>query len=156
MIDMGLVPPEEGGQQGGESEPSSSLDGGEGDEEEDEEVGGGAGDAEEEAEAVGLIGHFEAAHLMTHKGEPGNFVGSLDMSMTERELVSTEEGVGEMCCHMQLSLSTAVAMVDGVGQPEGRTHLLFFPKERAGQTNTQGGGTELPRRRVGFDSFSHS
>ncbi len=90
MIDMGLVPPEESGQQGGEKEPSSSLDGG-------EEVGG-------QAEAVGLIGHFEAAHLMAHKGRRGNFVGSLDMSMTERELVSTEEGVGEMCRHTHVSL----------------------------------------------------
>lgn len=93
MIDMGLVPPEGAEQEAQDlllsRAPST-----------EEEGAGGhpaamADDAEEPAEAVGLIGHFEASRLLAQKGKEGTFVGSLDMSMTERELVSTEEGVGE-------------------------------------------------------------
>lgn len=46
---------------------------------------------------IGLIGHFEAQVLMDHKGRNGLFVASLDMSMTQQDLVSTEEGVGKLC-----------------------------------------------------------
>lgn len=57
------------------------------------------GQAEEEEgetpEPIGLIGHFEARALLGHKDTLGPFVGSLDMSMTERELISTQDGVGE-------------------------------------------------------------
>ena len=108
MIDMGLVPPETDAQEEGENQADPSLVDREGNQE--GEIGGGAGDDEEEhVEAVGLIGHFEAANLMTRKGEEGSFVGSLDMSMSERDLVSTEEGVGEMSCH----LNTCPASVAG-------------------------------------------
>lgn len=63
------------------------------------EEGDGDEDAHEEPEAIGLIGHFEAADLLTHKGKEGPFVGSLDMTMSTRQLMSTEEGVGEnQCC----------------------------------------------------------
>ncbi|CAN0044395.1 unnamed protein product [Ectocarpus sp. 13 AM-2016] len=94
MIDMGLVPPEGAEQEAQDlllSRPPST---------EGKEGAGGhpaamADDTEEPAEAVGLIGHFEASRLLAQKGKAGTFVGSLDMSMTERELVSTEEGVGE-------------------------------------------------------------
>ena len=48
-----------------------------------------------EADAIGLIGHFEAKELLAHKGKEGLFVGSLDMSMTTRELMSTSAGVGK-------------------------------------------------------------
>ncbi|CAB1116357.1 unnamed protein product [Ectocarpus sp. CCAP 1310/34] len=94
MIDMGLVPPEASEQEAQDLLPSRPPS------TEEEEGAGGhpaaiADDAEEPAEAVGLIGHFEASRLLVQKGKEGTFVGSLDMSMTERELVSTEEGVGE-------------------------------------------------------------
>ena len=90
MIDMGLVPPEGTAEEEGQAkEDSPALD-----DEGVEEDGGGDG-ADELAEAIGLIGHFEAAHLVTRKGIEGSFVGSLDMSMTERDLVSTEDGVGK-------------------------------------------------------------
>lgn len=92
MIDMGLVPPEGTAEEeeGRANQDSPSVD--------DEGVeGDGGGDGEDEPpEAVGLIGHFEAAHLVVQKGREGSFVGSLDMSMTERDLVSTEDGVGEL------------------------------------------------------------
>lgn len=98
MIDMGLVPPEGNTSQEQEnvvdhnhnnnSRPSTDDD--EGDRADD-------GDAEEPPEAIGLIGHFEAAHLAAQNGREGSFTGSLDMSMTERDLISTEEGVGEIC-----------------------------------------------------------
>lgn len=84
MIDMGLVPPEGTA----EEERQAKLD-----DEGVEEDGGGDG-ADEPADAIGLIGHFEAARLVARKGREGSFVGSLDMSMTERALVSTEDGVG--------------------------------------------------------------
>lgn len=94
MIDMGLVPPE-----GAEQEAQDLLLSRSSTEEEEEGAGdhpsAADDDAEEPAEAVGLIGHFEASRLLAQKGREGGFVGSLDMSMTERELVSTEEGVGE-------------------------------------------------------------
>lgn len=112
MIDMGLVPPEGTAEEEGQAnQDSPSLD-----DEGVEENGGGCanGDAAEEpAEAIGLIGHFEAAHLVAHKGREGSFVGSLDMSMTERDLASTEDGVGECvlrgaslaCCRLCLSVT---------------------------------------------------
>lgn len=91
MIDMGLVPPEGNADVEGQTNKNSPLD-----DEGVEEDGGGGGDAADEpAEPVGLIGHFEAAHLVAQKGRGGSFVGSLDMSMTERDLISTEDGVGE-------------------------------------------------------------
>ncbi|CAN0181761.1 unnamed protein product, partial [Ectocarpus sp. 4 AP-2014] len=110
MIDMGLVPPEGAEQEAQDlllSRPPST--------EEEEEGAGGhpaamADDAEEPAEAVGLIGHFEASRLLAHKGKAGTFVGSLDMSMTERELVSTEEGVA-------LPPSPAAADADADAEP---------------------------------------
>lgn len=58
------------------------------------------GDGDDEPAAIGVIGHFEATELLGHKGKAGPFVGSLDMSMTKRDLVSTEEGVGEMPIYM--------------------------------------------------------
>lgn len=89
MIDMGLVPPE-GSAETNQNSPSLDGDGVE------EDSGSDDAAAEEEpAEAIGLIGHFEAAVLVAQKGREGSFVGSLDMSMTERDLVSTEDGVGE-------------------------------------------------------------
>lgn len=96
MIDMGLVPPE-----GAEQEAQDLLLSRSSTEEEEEKEDAGdhptaADDAEEPPEAVGLIGHFEASRLLAQKGREGVFVGSLDMSMTERELVSTEEGVGKV------------------------------------------------------------
>ncbi|CAM9327261.1 unnamed protein product, partial [Ectocarpus fasciculatus] len=112
MIDMGLVPPE-----GAEQEAQDLLLSRSSTEEEEEEEEEGAGDhppaadddAEEPAEAVGLIGHFEASRLLAQKGREGGFVGSLDMSMTERELVSTEEGV---------ALPPSPAATDGDGDAE--------------------------------------
>lgn len=50
---------------------------------------------EETPDPIGLIGHFEARALLGHKDTPGSFVGSLDMSMTERDLISTQDGVGK-------------------------------------------------------------
>lgn len=94
MIDMGLVPPEGAEQQQGQEQGQVDQNGASVD-----EGGGQEGtdlDAEESAEAIGLIGHFEASHLLSRKGKEGTFMGSLDMSMTERDLVSTEEGVGEI------------------------------------------------------------
>ncbi|CAN0428762.1 unnamed protein product [Ectocarpus sp. 12 AP-2014] len=107
MIDMGLVPPEGAEQEAQDlllSRPPST---------EGEEGAGGhpaamADDAVEPAEAVGLIGHFEASRLLVQKGKAGTFVGSLDMSMTERELVSTEEGV---------ALPPSPAAADGDAKP---------------------------------------
>lgn len=54
------------------------------------------GDEEEgeTPEAIGLIGHFEARQLLGHKDKAGAFVGSLDMSMTKRNLISTADGIG--------------------------------------------------------------
>lgn len=108
MIDMGLVPPEESGQE--QEQTDQTKDNSRPSTDDDEERGrraadeGGAEEGEP-PEAVGLIGHFEAANLAAHKGREGSFMGSLDMSMTERDLISTKEGVGEyrMCdaknCH---------------------------------------------------------
>lgn len=87
MMDMGLLPPPEVAQP--EQQPSDGVIDGE--EEEKEE----AGDADfAEPDVIGLIGHFEASDLLIQKGKEGSFVGSLDMGMTTRELVSTGEGVG--------------------------------------------------------------
>lgn len=47
------------------------------------------------ADTVGLIGHFEATELLSHRGKEGLFRGSLDMSMSTRELMSTAEGIGK-------------------------------------------------------------
>lgn len=98
MIDMGLLPPEGSGQEqervdhnNNNNRPSTD------DDEELDRGAAGEGDADEgePPEAIGLIGHFEAAHLAAQKGQEGRFTGSLDMSMTERDLMSTEEGIGE-------------------------------------------------------------
>lgn len=99
MIDMGLLPP-----------PISPAD------EKEEQLATGDSDAglagqanvrtdgsyqeeeterQETPEPIGLIGHFEARALLDRKDIPGSFTGSLDMSMTERDLISTEDGVGE-------------------------------------------------------------
>eukprot|EP00752_Nemacystus_decipiens_P014219 g12648.t1 len=89
MIDMGLVPPEGADKEIEQAkEDSPSLN-----DEEIEEDGGGDDGEDVPEEAVGLIGHFEAAHLVAQKRREGSFVGSLDMSMTKRDLVSTEDGV---------------------------------------------------------------
>ncbi|CBN75104.1 predicted methyltransferase [Ectocarpus siliculosus] len=114
MIDMGLVPPEGAEQEAQNLLLSRPYSTEEEEEEEEEEGAGGhpaamADDAEEPAEAVGLIGHFEASRLLAQKGKEGTFVGSLDMSMTERELVSTEEGV---------ALPPSPAAADGDGDAE--------------------------------------
>lgn len=90
MIDLGLLPPEEGGEvQQADRSPNDhgfDVDVAEGREElEDEEA----------PDAIGLIGHFEARQLLAQQGKGEEFVGSLDMSMTTRDLVSTEEGVGK-------------------------------------------------------------
>lgn len=92
MIDLGLLPPEEGEVKADRSPDGRGVDA---DDVEDgtdgeEELEGAA-----ELDAIGLIGHFEARQLLDQKGKEGDFVGSLDMSMTTRDLVSTEEGVGE-------------------------------------------------------------
>ncbi|CAM9453966.1 unnamed protein product [Scytosiphon promiscuus] len=91
MIDMGLVPPEGTEQQPGQEQGNGDRDRSSADEGRGRE--GADLDAEEPAEAVGLIGHFEASRLLSRKGKEGAFVGSLDMSMTEQGLVSTEEGI---------------------------------------------------------------
>lgn len=94
MIDMGLVPPEgtaeEEEDDGQASQVGPSLD----DVGAQQDADDAGADADEPAEAVGLIGHFEAAQLVAQKGRKGSFVGSVDMSMTERDLISTEDGVG--------------------------------------------------------------
>lgn len=86
MMDMGLLPSDLA-----QTEPldDAAVDFDEdGTEEQDDVV----------PDAIGLIGHFEASALLALKGKEGPFRGSLDMSMTTQNLVSTEEGVGEMCC----------------------------------------------------------
>lgn len=50
---------------------------------------------EDTAGAVGLIGHFEATELLSQRGKEGLFWGSLDMSMSTRELISMAEGIGK-------------------------------------------------------------
>ena len=92
MIDLGILPQEESEMQADRSPDHRSVDA-------DDVEGGADGEEElegaEEPDAIGLIGHFEARQLLAQKGKGGEFVGSLDMSMTTRDLVSTEEGVGE-------------------------------------------------------------
>lgn len=87
MIDLGLLPPKEGGKVQ-QADRSLDLD-------VDVAEGGAELEGEEEPDAIGLIGHFEARQLLAQQRKEGEFVGSLDMSMTTRDLVSTEEGVGE-------------------------------------------------------------
>lgn len=50
---------------------------------------------EDAAGVVGLIGHFEATELLSQRGKEGCFWGSLDMSMSTRELISVPEGIGK-------------------------------------------------------------
>lgn len=93
MIDLGLLPPEEGGEMQAHRSPDHR--GVDADDFEDGADGEEELESEEEPDAIGLIGHFEARQLLAQKGKEGEFVGSLDMSMTTRDLVSIEEGVGE-------------------------------------------------------------
>lgn len=100
MIDMGLVPPEGSDQEQERVDHNNNKDNNMPSTDDDEELDRGVAEEEgaeegEPPEAIGLIGHFEAAHLATQKGREGSFTGSLDMSMTERDLISTEEGIGE-------------------------------------------------------------
>lgn len=92
MIDLGLLPPEEGEMQADRPPGHRGVDA---DDFEDGADGEEELESEEEPDAIGLIGHFEARQLLAQKGKEGEFVGSLDMSMTTRDLVSIEEGVGE-------------------------------------------------------------
>lgn len=85
MADMGLLP-----EKPFDDAQTTELVTGDGN------IDGDARGDDDEPAAIGLIGHFEATELMGHKGKAGPFVGSLDMSMTKRDLISTEEGVGEM------------------------------------------------------------
>lgn len=99
MIDMGLLPPpaspadqkEEqlatGDSDAGVTGEVNLLADGSYQEEETEE--------QETPEPIGLIGHFEARALLDREDIPGPFSASLDMSMTKRDLISTEDGVGE-------------------------------------------------------------
>lgn len=89
MTDLGFLPPNEGELQADRSPHHSGVDA------DDVEDGEEELEDAEEPDAIGLIAHFEARQLLAQKGKEGEFVGSLDMSMTTRDLVSTEEGVGE-------------------------------------------------------------
>lgn len=96
MIDMGLVPPEGSGHEQEQVDHNTMRPSTNDDEERDRGMTDEAGaEKGEPPEAIGLIGHFEAAHLAARKGREGSFTGSLDMSMSERDLLSTEEGIGE-------------------------------------------------------------
>lgn len=87
---MGLLPPKPEQSEAGTGSVVRSEDTDEvGDDQEGDDEQG------EESTPIGLIGHFEAQALMDHKGSTGPFVASLDMSMTEQDLISTQEGVGE-------------------------------------------------------------
>lgn len=91
MADMGLLPPDAAliEKPFDDAQATKVVNG-------DGNIDGDARGDDDEPEAIGLIGHFEATELMGRKGKAGPFVGSLDMSMTKRDLISTEEGVGEM------------------------------------------------------------
>lgn len=94
MIDMGLVPPDDAqAERRQDLAQDAGFDPASVDQRSEEQAG--AEEDDSDLEVVGLIGHFEAADLLAQKGKEGSFTGSVDMSMTRRELLSTEEGVGE-------------------------------------------------------------